>query len=178
MARTDPARVLIDACALIAIIKNEPGAERLDGLMEMIARGDAQLVESVQILGEVYKKSDAEDPATRRHQDEKLKNIRILLESRDVELLDVTLPIVRKATEFRQLHRMKLPDAVHLATAVLNKCDWLVTLDGQFPEVDGIRTFRLEQLCDTSVGLPWDIAIQEALPILPDNVVPLRSSGS
>lgn len=34
MARTDPPRVLMDACALIAIIKDEPGAERLDGLLE------------------------------------------------------------------------------------------------------------------------------------------------
>jgi predicted nucleic acid-binding protein len=146
--------------------------------MEMIARGEAQLVESVQILGEVYRKSDAEDPATRDHQDEKLRNIRVLVGSHDVELLDVTLPVVRKATEFRQFHHLRLPDAVHLATAVLNKCDWLVTLDGQFPEVDGIRTFGLEHLCDTSVSLPWDIAIQEALPILPGNVVPLRQSGS
>jgi predicted nucleic acid-binding protein len=178
VARTDPPRVLIDACALIAIIKDETGAERLDGLMDMITRGDAQLVESVNIMGEVYKKSDADDPATRRLQDEKLKNIRARLESRDVELLDVTLPIVRKATEFRQTYGLKLPDATHLATALLNKCDWLVTFDVQFPDLDGMRTFRMKHLIDTSVGLPWETEIQDALPIVPDNVVPLRPAAS
>jgi len=168
----------MDACALIAIIKNEPDAERLDGLMEMLDQGDAHLVESVQILAEVYKKSDADDPAARRHQDAKLENIRARLESCDVELLDVTLPIVRKATEFRQKYGLKLPDATHLATAVLNKCDWLVTFDVQFPDIDGMRTFRMKHLIDASVGLPWETEIQDALPILPDNVVPLRPSAS
>jgi predicted nucleic acid-binding protein len=181
MARTDAPRVLIDACGLIAIIRDEPGAERLDGLMDMIVRGDAQLVESVQILGEVFKKSEADDPDTRRDQDHKLKNIRMLLESRDVELLDVTLPIVRRATEFRRLMNLKLPDAVHLATAVLNRCDWLITFDDEFPEVEGMRIFRLPHMHDTSFSLPWDVPVQEALPLVPtvpDNVVPLRQSAS
>jgi predicted nucleic acid-binding protein len=195
MARTDPPRVLIDACGLIAIIKDEPGAERLDGLLDMIDRGDVQLVESVQILGEVFKKSTAEDPATRDRQDKKLANIRALLESRDVELLDVTLPIIRRATDFRRLMPMKLPDAVHLATAQLNKCDWMVTFDRQFPEVDGMRIFRREHLVDKSFNIPWDLPGQDALPLetasdntapdnpasdntVPDNVVALRPSAS
>jgi predicted nucleic acid-binding protein len=178
VARTDPRRVYLDACALIAIINDEAGAERLDALLDMITRGDAQLIESVQILGEVYRKSDAEDPNIRRDQDEKLANIRARLESRDVQLLDVTPHIIRMATEFRQRYGLKLPDAVHLATALLNKCDWLVTFDGKFPDLDGMRTFRMKHLIDSSVGLPWETEIQEALPILPDNVVPLRPSGS
>jgi len=168
----------MDACALIAIIKDEAGAQRLDGLMDMITRGEAQLVESVQILAEVFKKSDATRLDVRALQDMKLTNIRALLESRDVQLLDVTPPIVRKATEFRQLMNMKLPDAVHLATAVLNKCDWMVTFDGKFPEVDGMRVFRRERLVDTSFSLPWDLPVQEALPLVPSNVVQLRTSGS
>jgi predicted nucleic acid-binding protein len=185
MARTDPPRVLIDACGLIAIIKDEPGAERLDGLLNMIDRHEVQLVESVQILAEVYRKSTAEDPATRDRQDTKLANIRALLESRDVELLDVTLPIIRKATEYRRLMPMKLPDAVYLATAQLNKCDWMVTFDGIFPEVDGMKIFRREHLVEKSFDIPWDLPGQDALPLepatgdeLPDNVVPLRQAES
>lgn len=193
MARTDPPRVLIDACGLIAIIKDEPGAERVDGLLDMIDRHEVQLVESVQILGEVYRKSTAEDPATRDRQDKTLANIRVLLESRDVELLDVTLPIIRKATEFRHLMNMSLPDAIHLATAALNRCDWLITFDKKFPEVDGMKIFRREHLVDKSFNIPWDLPGQDALPLVPDtaepespgpdttvpdNVVPFRSAGS
>ena len=43
----------MDSSALLAVIKDEPGADRLDGLLEMIGRGDAELVESVIVLGAV-----------------------------------------------------------------------------------------------------------------------------
>ncbi|MFZ1484562.1 type II toxin-antitoxin system VapC family toxin [Nostocoides sp.] len=82
-------------------------------------------------------------------------------------MLDVTPPIVKKAAEFRRNRRpKKLPDAIHLATAVLNKCDWLVTFDDDFPDVDGLRTFRWPQLRDPQIDLPWIVAVQD--PLFPD----------
>lgn len=174
MAKSDKPRVLMDSSALLAVIRDEPGADRLDGLLEMIGRGDAELVESVIVLGEVFKQSDAADETKRQRHNEKLVNIRRLLESRVVLLLDVTPPIVKKATEFRQNKKpKKLPDAIHLATAVLNRCDWLVTFDDDFPDVDGLRTFRWVQLRDPQVSLPWAIAVQESLFPEPSNVVPV-----
>lgn len=134
MARTDIPRALLDTSALIAVIKDEPNAEHVDGLLAMLDLGEVQLVESVIILGEVYKPPDHKDLAVRARHSAKLQQIRSLLESREVVLLDVTQPIVRKATEYRRDHGMKLPDAVHLATAALNRCDWLVTFDMGFPE--------------------------------------------
>ena len=66
MAKSDKPRILMDSSALLAVIKDEPGADRLDGLLEMIGRGDAELVESVIVLGEVFKQSDAADETERR----------------------------------------------------------------------------------------------------------------
>ena len=174
MAKSDKPRILMDSSALLAVIKDEPGADRLDGLLEMIGRGDAELVESVIVLGEVFKQSDAADETERRRSDERLGNIRRLLESREVLLIDVPPPIVRKATEFRQNKKPKrLPDAIHLATAVLNRCDWLVTFDDDFPDVDGLLTFRWAQLLDPQVSLPWAIAVQGSLFPVPGNLVPV-----
>ena len=69
---------------------------------------------------------------------------------------DVTIPIARKATEYRLAHGMKVPDAVHLATAVLNRCDWLVTLDDDFPlAVEGVQVVRTELLSEDA-ALPWE----------------------
>ena len=114
------------------------------------------------------------DETERRRSDERLGNIRRLLESREVLLIDVTPPIVRKATEFRQNKKPKrLPDAIHLATAVLNRCDWLVTFDDDFPDVDGLLTFRWAQLLDPQVSLPWAIAVQGSLFPVPGNLVPV-----
>lgn len=172
MATSDKPRVLMDSSALIALIKDEPGAERLDGLMEMIEAGEVELVESVLVLGEVYKRSDASDESERARQDKKLDAIRSLLGSRDVVLQDVTRPIVEKATEYRQRKApKKLPDAIHLATAFYNRCDWLVTLDGDFPGIDDIQVFNWSHLKDPNSNLPWARLIQDSLFVDRGNIV-------
>ena len=38
MAKTEIPRVLLDSSALIAVIKNEPNAEHIDGLLDMLAQ--------------------------------------------------------------------------------------------------------------------------------------------
>ena len=176
MATSEIPRVLMDSCALLAIIKDEPGAERLDGLMAMIAQGKAQLVESVLVLGEVFKRSDAKDESERDRQDRMLEEVRDLLKSREVQLLDVTPPITDQATQFRRDHGLKLADAVHLATAVLNRCDWFVTFDRDFLKVGDLRIFRIDRLRASTVPLPWDLPGQDPLFDPQSNVVPIRSA--
>lgn len=152
-------RVLMDSSALIAYIADEPGADRLGDLMDMIRGGSAQLVVSVLVLAEVYKRSDAKDASERHRYNEKLDDILMRLESRSVVLLDVTPPVAKKATDFRLSHKMKVPDAVHLATALLNRCDWLVSFDRDFPDIAGLRTFRMDRF-DAKSRLPWNLGTQ------------------
>lgn len=175
MAKTDAKRVLMDSSAIIAWIKGEPAARRIAGLLEMIDRGDADLVESVIVLAEVFKKSNAATQHERVLQDNKLAAIRAKLESRDVLLLDVTVPVARKATEYRATYGLKLPDATHLATAAVNRCDWLVTLDSDFPELDGLLVFRMKELLDASTVLPWDMEVQQTFFAADDNIAWLAS---
>lgn len=178
MASSEPPRVLLDSCALLAVIKNEPGSERLDGLMDMIVRDKAQLLESVLVLGEVYKRSTAGAEVDRSREDAKLGEIRKLLTSQKVTLLDVTPPVVQKATELRQAHSLKLPDAVHLATAILNRCDWFVTFDRDFQRVTGPTVFRLDRVPERATQLPWELPVQPELSYdAPPNVVRLRAAS-
>lgn len=174
MAKSENKRVLLDSSALIAWINGEPAAGRVTGLIDMIDRGDAQLVESVLVLAEVYKRSTASDKDERQRQDVKLGSIRAKLESREVALLDVTAPVARKATEYRVNHKLKVADAIHLATAVLNRCDWLVTLDRDFPQLEGLRIFRME-LLDPTTELPWDMPVQESLFAGSGNVISMTT---
>ncbi|UFU03847.1 PIN domain-containing protein [Ruania suaedae] len=178
MAKSETPRVLLDSSALIAVIKDEPNADHVEGLLGMLDRGEVQLVESVVALAEVYKPSDHKDSAVRDRHDTKLQQIRLLLESRTVLLLDVTQPIVRKATEYRRDYRMKLPDAVHLATAALNDCDWLVTFDRDFPErLGGLKVVRLDH-AEEPRDLPWRCQVEESLFDYPtgENVIQLHGS--
>ena len=77
-------------------------------MMDMIVRDKAQLLESVLVLGEVYKRSTAGAEVDRSREDAKLGEIRKLLTSQKVTLLDVTPPVVQKATELRQAHSLNL----------------------------------------------------------------------
>lgn len=173
MAKSEIPRVLLDSSALIAVIKGEPNSEHIDGLLDMLARGEVQLYESVIVMGEVYKASDSKNPKERDRHEVKLEQIRSLLQSQEVVQLDVTSPIVRKATEYRIQRGMKLPDALHLATAVLNGCDWLVTFDRDFPEqVDGLKLVRLDHVNEAR-DLPWQRPVEESLfdHLEDDNVI-------
>ena len=170
VAKTEPLRVLLDSSAFIAVMKGEPSATRIDGLLGMIDRGEAELVESVLVLTEIYKRSTVANKKERQRQDARLAQILAKLESPDVTLVDVTVPSARRATDYRHEHKLKTADAAHLATAVLNKCDWFVTLDRDFPELEDVKVFCLQAL-DSSIPVPWDVPVQDPLFPMTDNVV-------
>lgn len=120
--------VLLDASALIGVIKGEPEFESLKSLMAAIERGDITLVESTAILAEVQPEhlTDVKPDARRI--------IRELLESPTTQLIDVSTVVARKAGDLRVQHGLKTWDAVHLATAIIGNVDVLVVRDHKFPE--------------------------------------------
>jgi predicted nucleic acid-binding protein len=44
-------------------------------------------------------------------------------------VVDLTADVVELATEYRARHKLKTPDALHMATAVLHKADAFITGD-------------------------------------------------
>lgn len=160
MAMTDKPRVLLDSSILLAWIKGEPEAERIQELLDSIERGQVELVVSTVVLAEVFKR-----PSDRESWGPRMDMVLAKLRSPEVTLLlDVTAPIARRAAEYRTTGNgtKKTPDAVHLATAVLNRCDWLVTLDRDFPSGAGVEVFNLRKL-PPGTSLPWAQPVQEDL---------------
>lgn len=51
----------MDSSTRIAVIKNEPNSEHIDGLLDMLDRNEVELVESVVVLDEEYKPSEHKD---------------------------------------------------------------------------------------------------------------------
>ena len=49
--------------------------------------------------------------------------------SAEIALLDITEPVLEKATELRAALRVKTPDALHLATAILSGASAFITGD-------------------------------------------------
>lgn len=129
MGRPDTIRsALLDASALIGVIKGEPEFECLKSLLVAVDRGEITLVESTAILAEVQPAHET-DPS-RRARD----TVRALLESPATQLIDVTTAVARMAGELRSKHGLKTWDAVHLATAILAGVDVLIVRDHKFPE--------------------------------------------
>lgn len=158
MAMNDRPRILLDTSALLAWIKDEPESEDLADLLEYLDRGEGVLVESTLLLAELYRRV-SDRPDWQQRMDSILGKLR----SRDVVLLDVTRPVAERAAQYRSAHRLKTPDAIHLATAALNGCTWLVTLDADFPaEVDGVKIFNL-RTTNESPSMPWKSAVQGSL---------------
>lgn len=133
MGRPDPVRrALLDASALIGIIKGEPEYDCLRSLLAAVERGEVTLVESTAILAEVQ---PAHDGDASLHAPAR-ESVRQLLESPATELVDVSPVVARKAGDLRARRRMGTWDAVHLATAIVARVDVLVVRDHRFPEGD------------------------------------------
>lgn len=163
MAKANRPRVLLDACILLCWIKDEPENGVVAPLMEFIDEGRAQVVASTIIFSEVYR-----PPEKTEMWGPKMDDVLETLRSPDVELCDVSRPVATKAAELRLRYKLHSPDAIHLATAISNGCDWFVTKDKDFKmaEVDGTKIFNLRDIADPQ-DLPWMTAeVQDKIPSL------------
>lgn len=121
MGRPDKIRTaLLDASALIGVIKGEPEFACLKSLLAAVDRREITLVESTAILAEVQPEHKT-DPS--RHARD---TVRALLESPATQLIDVSTASAREAGELRVKHGLTTWDAVHLATAILGSVDVLI----------------------------------------------------
>ncbi|PNW65666.1 UNVERIFIED_CONTAM: hypothetical protein BEN50_21695, partial [Euhalothece sp. KZN 001] len=58
-----------------------------------------------------------------------------LLLSSSLQLIPIHQEILRNAAQLRGDYNLKTPDAIHLATALRESCNWLLTNDVQFRRV-------------------------------------------
>ena len=125
-------RALLDASALIGVIKGEPGFECLKSLLAAVDRGEVTLVESTAILAEIVPEHTRDTDLHRLARDA----ARALLESPTTELVDVSSDVARLAGDLRAKHSLKTWDAVHLATGLLASVDVVIVRDHKFPKGD------------------------------------------
>lgn len=156
MARPDHVgRVLLDSSCLLGLIKGDEFYRPLASLMTSVARGETVLVESSAIFAEVLPEHGGGD-AKRRGE------ILTLLQSVEVQLVDVSVLIARKAGDLRVEHGLQTWDAVHLATSILAGVDVLFVRDHRFPTgtvVEGVYVSEPHDIDDDK--LPLDLGDEE-----------------
>jgi predicted nucleic acid-binding protein len=126
------ATVLVDTAPFIYLLEDHPVfLPRFLGLFEASERGEVRLALSVITLAEILTgphKAGLPDLA---------KRYETVLASR-YSVVPVTAPIAGLAAQLRARYRLKLPDALQLATALDIGAAALVTHDRDFAEVQGI----------------------------------------
>ena len=126
------ALVLVDSAPIIYVLAgNSALAPRFEPLFARYDEGTLRLAASTVTLSEVLAGplAASEEALAKRY--------RTILESWGI--VDLTADIAELAARVRAQYRLKLPDAVQLATALSIHADALVTHDRAFGKVRGLR---------------------------------------
>ncbi|MDB5860853.1 MAG: hypothetical protein JWQ76_4542 [Ramlibacter sp.] len=126
----DPKKVYWDACAWIALIKDEPGrAECCRYVVDQARTGNLQIWTSAFTLAEVFKKTVGGNPL--KLPETKDLEFEQYIEQEFVVVAQVDFDIGVLARRLLRMHaKLRKPaDAIHLATAVLYNLDEFHTYD-------------------------------------------------
>ena len=72
--------------------------------------------------------------------------INFLTNTREVEMVEINTEIARTAAELRATYRLKLPDALQVATAIASGCDGFLTNDTDLKRVRELQILVVEEL--------------------------------
>jgi predicted nucleic acid-binding protein len=125
----------LDANAIIYSVEGRPGlrAAALRWIEEIEASAEGVMVTSRLSLLECRVKPLRE----RNH--ERLARIDGFFVREKLVLAEVTASVVERATEIRATHGFRTPDALHMATAILEGSDVFLTGDANLAKCPGLR---------------------------------------
>ncbi|MCC6424594.1 MAG: PIN domain-containing protein [Phycisphaerales bacterium] len=135
--------VYLDTNVLIYAVESIPEfVGRVRDIFDRIDRGELQGVTSELSLAEAL------IMPLRKGRDLIRNEFELLLDpSGPLMVKPITRQVLVKAAEIRAKYSsMKLPDAIHAATAVLNGCTSFITNDSRFAVVDTLPVVLLSQL--------------------------------
>lgn len=126
------ATVMVDTAPFIYLLESHPQfADRFVGLFEAAAVGKLNIVLSTITLAEVLTGPfKAGETALAKRYEKALSQYNVI---------PVSTPIAVLAAQFRAQYRLRLPDAIQLATALDAGAAALVTHDRDFSRVTGVE---------------------------------------
>lgn len=134
------ARIALDTSVIIySVEKVQPYFELLTPLWLGSNQGRYILYGSELLLLEVLVK-----PFQRQDLELERAFRRLLTNSRDLSLVPLSRTVLERAGRIRAEHGIKTPDAIHLATALLAECSYVVTNDSAWRKVAGIHVTVLD----------------------------------
>lgn len=150
MAWTDELRgqvVGLDTAPLIYYVeRKQPYVDTVRPFFDALTAGEFRVVTSILTLSEAL-------VLPVRHNDTPLADRyrTILLNTPGLITTPVSVPIAERAAAIRADHRrVRLPDAVQLATALIGRADFFLTNDIALPSLPGLKMLVVEDLLGES----------------------------
>lgn len=135
-------RLAFDTSPYIYMVENAiPFAEKVEYVFALVAAQQIEVRSSTITLAETLVKpiqlNDATTIQTFRN---------LLLNSKNIELIEVTTQIAVQSAHLRARYRLRTPDAIHIATAIHGNCDAFLTNDSALKRVTEIGILLLDDL--------------------------------
>lgn len=135
-------RIYLDVNIWIYALEGYPNFRPdLAALFQAIDQGTLTAVTSELALAEaLVKPIQNQDQATQKLYQQAIAN------RPNVEVIPIDRPILITAAQLRATTKLKLPDAIHAATALNAKCSTFLTNDRGFHHVPSLTVFLLSEL--------------------------------
>jgi predicted nucleic acid-binding protein len=135
-------RIYLDTNIFIYALEGYPAFRAvLTALFEALDRGELTAVTSELTLAEVLVK-----PLLDHHAERQAAYLQALQPSASLQIIPVSREMLITAARLRADTHLKLPDAIHVATAQLTGCDQFLTNDTRVPTLTGLKIRRLSEL--------------------------------
>ena len=139
----DGSRILLDSVSIVYYLERNPAYfAAASEWMERVNAGRLTAAASALLLAEVLV------PAYRAGKPAAARQARAALERiPNFELLDVTAAVSDVAARLRAEHNLRTPDALHVATALNDGAEWIVTNDRRLKRVEseGVRVWLFDE---------------------------------
>jgi predicted nucleic acid-binding protein len=129
---------VLDACALLALIKKETGYQTVDQLLQKCVKGETRLyLNSINLLEVYYDRLYV-------NSNEAEEAYKLIYDS-DIQVINDIMLILREAAQFKTSYSLSIADAIGLATAAC--------LDATFVTCDHHELEKVEQ--NSAIPFLW-----------------------
>ena len=139
-------RIYLDSNIWLYALEDSPEySELLVSLFSAAKARSLMVFTSELTLAEVLVRSIRENDAAKQ-----AIYTRAITETNSTKAVSVSRSILVEAARVRGITKLKLPDAIHAATAIASSCTTFLTNDKQFRTVKGLNTLLLSEVSSTA----------------------------